>query len=455
MGLILYFSPYIFSRGRYNKYNAYGIRQIRRADIIMKDKLLHIPEGVRDIYNNECTQKLMLQDKLHRVLHKYGYHDIQTPSFEFFDIFSHERGTVASKDMYKLFDREGNTLVLRPDITPSIARCIAKYYKDESMPIRLCYIGNTFINTTGYQGKLKETTQLGAELINDPSVEADAELLALTARCLLETGLATFQLEIGNADFFRALVEEAGFQDEDEVNKLRILIENKNMFGVEEMVEEKDIKPELKNIFLQLTNMFGTLDILADARRLTHNLRAVRAIERLERLYEILSEYGYEKYVSFDLGMLSKHNYYTGIIFKAYTYRTGEAIAMGGRYDNLVSQFGKDAPAIGLAIVIDQLMLSLSRQKLLPEPEATDTLLVYNPDCRKQAIALAEHFRRDLVATILLAAEEGRDTNSYLEYAKRMNMGGILLLESNETVRVIDASTGSLQTVRLDELLKD
>ena len=126
----------------------------------------------------------------------YGFRDIQTPSFEFFDIFNQERGTVASKDMYKLFDKEGNTMVLRPDITPSIARCVAKYYKDEELPIRLCYIGNTFINSTTYQGKLKEVTQLGAELVNDNSIDADAEMLAITIECLLKSGLKEFQLSL-------------------------------------------------------------------------------------------------------------------------------------------------------------------------------------------------------------------------------------------------------------------
>ena len=152
----------------------------------MKDKLLHTPEGVRDIYNTECAVKLLLQNNLHQVLELYGFRDIQTPSFEFFDIFNQERGTVASKDMYKLFDKEGNTMVLRPDITPSIARCVAKYYKDEELPIRLCYIGNTYINSSAYQGKLKEVTQLGAELVNDDSVDADAEMLAITIECLLK-----------------------------------------------------------------------------------------------------------------------------------------------------------------------------------------------------------------------------------------------------------------------------
>ena len=128
----------------------------------MKRQLLHTPEGVRDIYNDECEKKLILQDELLKVQKQYGYHPIQTPTFEFFDTFGREIGTTPSKDLYKFFDREGNTLVLRPDITPSIARCAAMYFGEEKMPIRLCYMGNTFLNNSSYQGRLKESTQLGA-----------------------------------------------------------------------------------------------------------------------------------------------------------------------------------------------------------------------------------------------------------------------------------------------------
>ena len=423
-----------------------------RLGVTMKDKLLHTPEGVRDIYNSECAAKLMLQNKLHHVLEHYGFRDIQTPSFEFFDIFSQERGTVSSKDMYKFFDRDGNTLVLRPDITPSIARCTAKYYKEENLPIRLCYIGNTFINNSSYQGKLKEATQLGAELMNDDSIEADAEMLALTIECLLQSGLKEFQVEIGDADFFRALIEEAGFEDE-EITNLRELIEKKNMFGVEEIVMTKDINKDLKNIFLKLPELFGTLEILTYAKNLTANKRAEKAIERLEKLYEIMTEYGYENYISFDLGMLSKYNYYTGLIFKAYTYGTGDAVATGGRYDNLVGQFGKEAPAIGLAIVIDQLMLALSRQKLLSEPEAQDTLILYKQDNRKQAIALANHFRKNSMNIILQMSNKELNVAEYSSYPQRMNVGGILYIDNDTEIKVINIATGGVQVVSIQELL--
>lgn len=110
--------------------------------------------------------------------------------------------------------REGNTLVLRPDVTPSIARLVAKYYMDVKVPVKLCYNANTYINNSELQGKLKENTQLGCELINDDSVEADAEILALVVDSLKAAGLKEFLVEIGHADFYKGLLEECGFDTE-------------------------------------------------------------------------------------------------------------------------------------------------------------------------------------------------------------------------------------------------
>lgn len=416
----------------------------------MIEKLLHTPEGVRDIYNNECQRKLLIEENMHKIMSRYGFKDIQTPTFEFFDIFNKERGTIASNEMYKFFDRDGNTLVLRPDITPSIARCTAKYYKDEMLPIRLCYTQNTFINNTSYQGKLKETTQLGAELMNDNSVEADAEMIALTISCLLEVGLSEFQVEIGQADFFKGLVEEAKFEEE-EVEQLRILIENKNLFGVEALVSSKDISNELKEVFLQLPELFGNIENLTNAKSMTRNMRALKAIERLEKLYGILVTYGYGDYVTFDLGMLSKYNYYTGIIFRAYTYGTGDAIATGGRYDNLVNQFGKDAPAIGVAIVTNQLMIALSRQKVEIPIEESNTLILYEENYRSVAIGLATHFRNDGMNIELLLKNSIYSLDNYIDYGKAHGIGGILYMKEDNLIKVIDIQTKVIKDARLEE----
>ncbi|SFR96134.1 ATP phosphoribosyltransferase regulatory subunit [Anaeromicropila populeti] len=414
--------------------------------------LLHTPEGVRDIYNGECEQKLRLQESIHDIIKLYGFRDIQTPTFEFFDIFNKERGTTASREMYKFFDREGNTLVLRPDITPSIARCVAKYYKEEELPIRLCYQGNTFINNTSYQGKLKETTQLGTELFNDGSSDADAEMIALLVNCLKKAGLKEFQVEIGHADFFLGLLEEADF-DQEEAEQLKVLIEKKNLFGVEELVSSKKLDENLKELILKLPDLFGNLDNLLYAKKMIKNQRSVHAIEHLEKLYAILELYGFSEYITFDLGMLSKYNYYTGIIFRALSYGSGEAIATGGRYDNLVEQFGKKAKAIGFVILIDQLMTALSRQKVLNKASASSTLILYHSQYRKMAIDLANHFRGSGMKLLLMRMSNEKEMVDYVDYCKRQSIGGILLMKDADTIEVIDISSGGKKITQISEML--
>lgn len=360
----------------------------------MDQKLLHTPDGVRDIYNEECEKKLTLQHHLHEIMKGYGYRDIETPTFEFFDVFSKEVGTTPSRDLYKFFDREGNTLVLRPDITPSIARAAAKYFGGETDPLRFCYVGNTFINNSSYQGYLKETTQLGAELIGDNSVDSDAEIIAMVIECLLKAGLKEFQVSIGQVDFFESLLKEAGIQGEEE-EELKRLILNKNNFGVEELLSEKKIRGDLKQLFVSLPKLYGGTEALETARTMTENPEALAALCRLEEIYEILTVYGVERYVSFDLGMLSKYMYYTGVIFRAYTFGTGGAVIKGGRYDKLLEHFGKEAPSIGFVVVVNQLLNALERQKISLPSSEVPMVLRYRPEERDAMIRKAGEMRRE------------------------------------------------------------
>lgn len=395
----------------------------------MKRKLLHTPEGVRDIYNLECARKMILQENLQEVLKKYGYHAIETPTFEFFDIFSREIGTTPSKDLYKFFDREGNTLVLRPDMTPSIARCVAKYYGDEEFPVRLSYMGNTFINNNSYQGRLKENTQLGAELVGDNSVAADAEILALVADSLKAAGLTEFQIGVGHMDFFRGLVQAAELE-EDLEQELITLISNKNFFGVEELVDSLHLSAELKELFSMLGNLCMTDDMMSRAKELSARYPVIlKALERLDSLMQVLSCYRMEKYVSIELGMLSTYHYYTGIIFSGYTFGSGEPIVKGGRYDNLMDHFGKHAPSIGFAVVIDQLLAALARQKIEITVENNHTLIVYRRDKQEEAIERAVSLRQQDLGAALVCWEDDKNKEDYRSYAQRMHMQALMFIE--------------------------
>lgn len=370
----------------------------------MNKILLHTPEGVRDIYGNEYAGKRKAQDAIQRQLHAYGYEEIQTPTFEFFDVFSKEIGTTPSKELYKFFDKEGNTLVLRPDFTPSIARCAAKYYMDEQDPIRFCYSGNTFTNTSNLQGKLKEVTQMGAELMNDGSVWADGEMIALVVESLLAAGLKDFQVSIGEVEYFKGICEEAGITQE-MCDELRDLISNKNLFGAEELMRERDIAPDISRKILRISDFFGSVDSLTQARKQVKNQRSLDAIWRLEDLYQVLCSYGVERYVSFDLGMLSKYHYYTGVIFKVYTYGVGDAIVKGGRYDELLQYFGKTAPAIGFVIVIDDLLLALERQNGCYAKKDEVQKIYYEKDHYQEALGQTQLLRSQGQRVALLPAE--------------------------------------------------
>ena len=390
----------------------------------MNQRLLHTPDGVRDIYSLECEKKNVLEQRLHQRLKTYGYHDIQTPSFEYFDVFSQEVGTIPSRELFKFFDREGDTLVLRPDFTPSIARSAAKYYMDETRPIRMCYMGNTFVNNSSYQGRLKESTQLGAELLGDASPEADAEMIAMVIELLLDAGLKEFQVSIGQIDFFKGFLLAAGLDEEQEFT-LRELISNKNNFGIEEFLDDIRMPKTCREAFIRMPKLFGNAEVLKEARRLADNSRSIGAIERLEAVYHALKLYDLTDYISFDLGLVSKYKYYTGVIFQAYTYGTGEPIVKGGRYDNLLARFGKDFAATGFAVVIDQLMSALSRQKIAIPVEADGRLVLYDASSRDAAIHLAVSMRKDGRPVELVRKTAGETAEDYRDFAAENGHGKI------------------------------
>lgn len=409
-------------------------------------RLLHTPEGVRDIYNVECGKKLALESRLKKVFHLYGYHDIQTPMFEYFDVFRKEIGTTPSKDLYKFFDKDGNTLVLRPDITPSIARVAATLFQEEELPIRLCYTGNTFVNQSKYQGRLSENTQMGAEFIGDDSVEADAEMLALVIESMLTIGLKEFQLNVGNVEFFQSLIDDAQL-DEDAKDRVLELINNRNYYGAEEYLDSIQVKRSSREAIVALNELVGGIEILEKAKNLAPNSKGVMAIRRLEQIYRILRQYGVEKFVTFDLSMTGTYGYYTGIVFRGYTYGIGDAVVRGGRYDHLIEKFGKKSPSIGFAIVIDELMNALTRQKARIVYTRKNYIVLYDDGRQKEAIALAKDFRRKAKNTELLKKDDEKTLEQYIAYGNEYYASNLIYISRSGEITMVNLVTGEHKTI--------
>lgn len=413
--------------------------------------LLHTPEGVRDIYDRECARKNIVEQRILRQMQLFGYSAIETPMFEFFDIFAKERGSVSDREMYKFFDRYNNTVVLRPDMTPAIARCVTKFYGEETMPQRLCYLGHTFTNSASYKGRLYEVTQSGAELIGDDSAQADAEMIAMVIQSLRSAGLKEFQVELGEVEFFRGLLEEAGISEE-EGDELRELIENKNYFGVEDYISNVLKKADFKDVFLKLPELFGSVDNIRQAKEMTKNQRAQSAIDRLEKVHQILKEYGLTEYISYDLGMLSKFSYYTGIIFKAYSYGIGDYMVSGGRYDKLLVQFGRDISAIGFAITIDRLMSALSSQRVEFDTSAADVLVVYEEQRTGEAVQVLTRYRRIGKRAMGMPMEGEKERKEYIAYAKEKGMTQLIFMKETSILKT-DINTGKDLEKNLEEIL--
>ena len=409
------------------------------------EQKLHTPEGVRDIYNSECKKKLAVQDKLHQLLHLYGYQDIQTPTFEYFDVFRKEIGTIDSRELYKFFDREGNTLALRPDMTPSIARAVATLFETDRVPLRLCYVGNTFINRTSYQGRLKENTQLGAELIGDDSIEADAEMIAMVVDGMKQIGLSEFQVSIGHVDFLKSLMDETKLSEEIK-EELYSLILNRNFFGVDEVLTENHVSKKIRDEFQVLPELMGGVEVLKKASAVATDNKAKKAVARMLKIYKILAFYGVEDHITFDMSMCGNYGYYTGVVFKAYTYGTGDAVVSGGRYDHLIEKFGKQTPSIGFAIIIDELMSALSRQKIAVETEKTN-LIVYTDTTLKWAVSLAKEFRLRGKCMELIKREELESKEVYVEYGRKMHAVSLMYLNENRTITMVNLRSGKERVI--------
>jgi len=412
---------------------------------------IYTPEGVQDILQNECFFKKNLEDRIRKVFRASGYYEVETPIVEFYDVFCTEENIMPQETMFKFFDQQGRILVLRPDITIPIARVTATKLKDAAYPLRIFYIGNSFKYNEVGGGKQKEFTQAGVEIIGVTAPEADAEVIATAIDAVKATGLENFQIDIGQVEFFKGLMEETGLSDE-ETEMMRVLIDRKDFLGIEELVKEHKIRDDLKELILSLPKLFGSTDVIDRVEKYPINRRSIKALNNLRSIIKILEDYGLSKYVSIDLGMVQSLNYYSGTIFRGFTYGVGFPILSGGRYDRLVEKFGKESPATGFSMGINMVMMALERQKIEAEKPMVDTLVCYGEEGRKTAFRICETLRKQ--GLVVEMDINGGDFETSRNYAVSKGIGGILKILDDENIEVYNLEKGEVSKVTVSELLK-
>lgn len=321
----------------------------------MSNWKLHTPNGVNDILSEECAKKRSFESKIMKVFSDKGYSEVQTPTFEYYDCYQGVGGQIEQEKMFKFFDEQGRILVLRPDFTTSIARMASTKLSDKPYPQKYMYCGSVFRVEQTQGARQREFTQAGIELIGSYSPESDAEVIAAAMDAVRAVGVKEFSMEIGQIAFFNGLVEQANLNEE-ETEILRERIDSKDSVGIKAITENLNIDESVKELMVKLPYMFGGEEVFDSAFVEGLNEMSKVALDNLRKIYTLLCEKGYEKYVSIDLGMLESINYYTGSIFKCYTHGVGFPICAGGRYDNLMGSFGAPKGAVGVAIGVNRLM---------------------------------------------------------------------------------------------------
>lgn len=413
----------------------------------------HIPEGSRDILFEDCSNKIKIINSLRELYINSGFLEVISPTLEFYDVFQGDTISIEQEKMYKLFDNVGRILVLRPDMTMPIARIVATKLKDSLYPLRICYSGNIFRMNENWDGKVSETTQSGIEIIGSENPKADAEVIITAIEALLAIGVREFELEIGQAEFFKGLIEDIELE-KDEMERLRRLVENKNFGALREFIEEKEERLGIRNVeaLKKLPELFGGIEIIRSARMLTQNKRANAALDTIEKIYERIESAGLGAHISIDLGMVQHIEYYTGIIFKGYSSKVGTTIISGGRYDNLISKFGVDMPAVGFALDVDNIISVLEKQGNNNEKkkEKEKFLIHYENSLIGSACKFAAQIRMKGFATELSLFEESEKA---LSYSEQKNIEKLICIFEDEKIKIIDIKSKEIINTNIVEFI--
>ena len=411
---------------------------------------IYTPDGVQDILFEDCYLKRNIEAKLRELFRGNAYQEVETPTMEFYDAFSSDKA-LPQETMFKFFDQQGRILVLRPDITIPIARVAATKCREMDYPLRFSYIGNVFRYNDFGGGKQNEFTQAGVEILGTNTPESDAEVIAVAINAMKTAGLENFQVDIGQVEFFKGLMEETGLSDES-IEQIRVLIESKNFVGVGELLNGCSIREDLKKLILELPGFFGSTDVIDKVEAMKVNKRSRDALENIRQVLGILEDYGLSQYVSVDLAMLRGLDYDTGIIFRGFTYGIGFPVLTGGRYDRLVEEFGMECPATGFSLGVNMIMMALQRQKAAFAKPSIDSIVCYEAGGRKTALDLCGELRRQGLVVELDISHNSIE--AIKRYATGRNIGGVISILDCDTVEIHYLGTGEVNRVSISELLK-
>lgn len=386
-----------------------------------------IPYGTRDLLPRDAKRKRNIEASLSKLFTSWGYDEVVTPTIEYLETLSVGNTADLQHNMFKFFDKNNRILALRPDMTTPIARVAATRLRESTLPLKIFYLTNVFRYEEAQTGRQCEFYQAGVELLGVSEATADAEVIALAIEAMIEAGLTNFQVSLGQVEFINGVMDECQLSLAQR-HAIKQALVNRDLVSLGEIVDKNSVNSAAQKLLKQIPVLNGRQDMLKQAYSMVNNKASRQALDNLNEIYSLLKNYGVDKYVNFDLGIIRDFEYYTGIVFEGYTPGLGFPIFGGGRYDKMVSSFGSDCPATGFAMGIERIMLAMERQGIAVSAGIKDTYVGWSKGMLEIAIGEAAKLRQNgntvELALMPQSKEQAQETQISKGYSNLLYIGG-------------------------------
>jgi ATP phosphoribosyltransferase regulatory subunit len=348
--------------------------------------------GFRDLLPAEAEILREAQESLLAEMRRWGYRHVITPLVENLDVLQLGLGLEQRRRLFKFADARGDVVALVGERTVPVARVVAGKLRSAKLPLRLCYAGPVLSTDEGRFQQRRETYQVGAELIGAPGPVADAEVIALAARCLEAAGIRHYQIDVGHAEFFHGIMDAVKLPP-DVKAAVRAALAARDFVTLESLLERTPLRSAEHELLLRFPALRGGPEILQAAGGLVRNKRSELALAELGQVRELLITHGLGDVVNLDLGALRDFDYYTGVIFEGYGPEVGRPVAQGGRYDRLLERFGRSAPATGFMVQLDLVSEMLTQASPPPQLPRLDAAVAWSGPGLTTAVRLGSTLR--------------------------------------------------------------
>ena len=332
------------------------------------------PKGTRDLLGKELASIRHVTHVMNNAFKRYGYEEIETPTFEYLELFEKKSGEVVVKQLYSFKDKSGRALALRPELTVPAIRLYLTHLKSAPKPVKLCYFGDCFRYEEPQAQRWRQFIQSGVEVIGSPQPEADAEIIALADDIMQELGLSGYELRIGHIRLLREVLAHAGVRSDAQDSIMRA-IDRHDEARLEEELSRMQVKAKDKELLRSLITLRGSTKVLKQAEKLVASLpKAKIALNNLHEILEHVRSFGVEKF-TIDFGIARGLEYYTDFVFELYV--DGVQVAGGGRYDELIELLGGDpCPAVGVGFGVDRIARTLLKRGMIVPRERLDCVVL-------------------------------------------------------------------------------